>query len=92
MVYPVGHTAVSASGVIKASGGSLTSIIITGGADAASVTLHDNASAGSGVVMCVVKAAINTTTVVNLAHPMAFSNGLYATVTGTTPDVSVGYF
>lgn len=92
MVYPTGFTTVSATGVIKAASGSLSSVTISGAGDAATVTLHDNASAGSGVVVLVVKAAAGATTHVNLSHPLVFSNGLYATVTGTAPSVTVGYF
>lgn len=92
MIYPVGFTTVSATGVIKASAGSLTSITISGAGDAATVTLHDNASAGSGVVVHVAKAGAGATTSINLTHPLAFSNGLYATITGTAPSITVGYF
>lgn len=91
MIPYAGHTSLSATGVVKAGAGALTSITLTAGGDVATITLHDNATTGSGVVMCVVTVGANTTKVVDYALPLAFSNGLYATITGTTPDVSVGY-
>jgi hypothetical protein len=65
-------------------------VLITGGADAASVTIYDN-TAGSGTKLAVVKAAINTTASWTPAQPQVCSTGLYAVITGTTPDVFVTY-
>lgn len=84
-----GHLTLGASGVIKATGGSLVAILLTAGADAASVTLYDNPSAGSGVVLGVVKAPISQSAGFCPALPYAASKGIYATITGTTPSVTV---
>ena len=80
----------TANGAIKSGPGSLAAILITGGADAASVTVYDN-TAGSGTKLAVVNAAINTTASWTPVGAQACSKGLYAVVTGTTPDVFITY-
>ena len=80
--------ALTASGQVKARPGALVAVIITGGADAASVTVYDN-TVTSGTILAVVKAAINTTVTFCPAVPIVASKGLYATITGTTPNVTV---
>ena len=92
MMYPVGFSHITATGAVTTKAGCLSSIILTAGADAASIVLHDNPSAASGVKILEVKAALGTTTVVDLSSPLVYSKGLYATVTGTTPAITVGYY
>lgn len=82
--------ALTASGAVKTGPGALAGVLITGGADAASVTIYDN-TAGSGKKLAVVKAAINTSASWTPIDPQVCSTGLYATITGTTPDVFVTY-
>ena len=82
--------ALTASGAVRSGPGALAGVLITGGADAASVTIYDN-TAGSGTKLAVVKAAINTTAVWTPSQPQVCSKGLYATITGTTPDVFITY-
>jgi len=80
----------TSSGAVKASAGLVAGIVITGGVDAASVTLSNHASNNS-VPLVMVKAAINTTATAMLAAPVYFSAGIFATITGTTPSVTVIY-
>ena len=82
--------ALTSSGAVRSGPGALIAILITGGADAASVTIYDN-TAGSGTKLAVIKAAINTTAAWTPASMQVCSKGLYATITGTTPDVFVIY-
>ena len=67
----------------------IAGIILTGGADAASITLYNEAddSETAGAKKEVIKAAINTTVVVDLAQ--YFSVGCYMAITGTTPDITI---
>jgi hypothetical protein len=85
----LGHSNVTVTGAVKGSRGALASVVLTAGIDAASVVLDDSAD-GSGAKLCTLKAAANTTAVWTPAMPQAFSL-LYATVTGTTPEITIQY-
>lgn len=67
----------------------IAGIILTGGADAASITLYNEVdnSETSAAKKAVIKAAINTTVVVDLEQ--YFSVGCYMAITGTTPDITI---
>jgi hypothetical protein len=82
--------ALTASGAVKSGPGALAGVLLTAGADAASVTIYDN-TAGSGTKLAVIKAAINTTASWTPTDPQVCSTGLYAEITGTTPDIFVLY-
>lgn len=84
-----GHKNLSADGVIKNNPGALVAVVLTGGSDAATVVLYDNASAASGVVLCTLKVAANTSITFTPSRPYAASNGIYADLTGTNPEVTV---
>ena len=84
-----GHATVTATGAVKTSGGALVSVLLTAGSDLATIVLHDNAAAASGVELCTIKAAANTSVVWTPTNPYVFSNGIYATVTGTSPTAAV---
>lgn len=86
---PAGHKRLNASGAVKASGGALVAFQITGGGDAATVTLYDNPSAGSGVILGKLSVAAGISDDFCPCMPYAFSKGCYATITGTTPEVVV---
>ncbi len=75
---------------VKDKPGLLYAVVLTAGADAASVTVYNN-TAGSGDKVCVLKAAAGTTASWCPALAIACGGGLYAAVTGTTPDVSIAY-
>jgi len=89
MIEIAGHTTLAASGVAKARGGALVAVLLTAAGDAASVILYDNPSAGSGVVLATLKAGIGLTVVFCPAVPYAAASGIYATITGTAPSVTV---
>ena len=76
--------ATQSSAAVKSGPGALA------GADAASVTIYDN-TAGSGTKLAVLKAAQDTTVSWTPTDPQVCSTGLYATITGTTPDVFITY-
>ena len=82
--------AIAASAIVKTGPGLVTGIILTAGADTATVTLYDN-TAGSGTVLAKFSAVTNTTSAVSLAHPLSFGKGIYATITGTSPSITVMY-
>ena len=88
--YSSRGAAIAASAIVKTGPGFITGIILTAGADTATVTIYDN-TAGSGTVLAKFSAVANTTAAVSLAHPLSFGNGLYATITGTTPSVTIMY-
>lgn len=80
----------SSSGTVLSGPGTLRAVLVTAGVDAASVTIYDN-TAGSGTVLAVVKAAANTSAQWTPPGGQAASKGLYATITGTSPSVTVVY-
>lgn len=70
--------------------GSLCSVLLTAGSDAASLTIYNN-TAGSGTVVAIVKAAAGASVQFTPAQPLAVGAGLYAVLTGTSPACTVGY-
>lgn len=89
---PVSHKNITADGVVTASPGALVSVLITAAGDTATVILYDNASAASGTKLATVKALQNTSASWSPNEPIAASNGIYADVEGTTPEVYVAYY
>ena len=81
----------TASGVVKASPGMLGGVVLAAGSDTATVIIYDNASAGSGTVLCKLTAVTNESACVVFPAPVVASKGLYAAVTGTAMSVSVYY-
>ena len=82
--------ATQSSAAVKTGPGALAGVLLTAGADQASVTIYDN-TAGSGTKLAVLKAAANTTASWTPTDPQVCSTGLYADISGTTPDVFVLY-
>jgi len=82
--------ALTASGLVRSGPGALLAVLLTAGVDAASVTLYDN-TVGSGTKLAVLKAALDATVNWTPAAGQICSTGLYAELTGTTPDVFVVY-
>lgn len=80
----------TASGAVKTGPGALAGVLLAAGADAASVTVYDN-TAGSGAKLAVVKAAAGASAGWTPGGLQACSKGLYAAITGTSPDVFVIY-
>jgi len=90
MFASVGHKALTASGSVKASSGALVAVNICGAADAATVTIYDNTE-GSGTVVAKLGVAANLSDSFCPAHPIVCAKGIYATITGTTPNVQVAF-
>lgn len=91
MIGSAQHAAVTATGAVESRGGQLVSVLLTAGSDAASIILHDN-TAGSGTVLCKLAAsAANVTAQWTPSRAYIFTNGLYATVSGTGPAATVVY-
>jgi hypothetical protein len=88
---PVGFANVTADGVVSATPGSLVAVLLTAAGDQATIILYDNASAASGTKLATLKAAANTTAAWTPASPQVASLGIYADVTGTTPEATVLY-
>lgn len=83
-------TTVAATATIRTGPGALVAVLLTAGADAASATIYDNTE-GSGTVLAVVKAAINTTVSWTPPDGQAAARGIHAVITGTAPSCTVVY-
>ena len=93
----VNSTHIQATATISELAQALCGVVLTGGADAATVTVREGGATGN--ILCVVAAAAGETKAVNFYWPIAANavtaasgasvGGLHATVTGTTPDVNV---
>jgi len=86
----IAFTNVAATAAIKSGPTALHSVILTGGSDAATVILYNN-TAGSGTVICKLAAAAGTTVSWSPPKPLNCQVGIYATITGTAPSVTVAY-
>jgi hypothetical protein len=82
------YSYLAASDLIKTGPGVLHSLTLTGGSDAATVVLGDEvATAGDSIVALAAAAGASVCAVLDVA----FGVGLYATITGTAPKVTVAY-
>ena len=82
------YSYLAASALIKTGPGVLHSITLTGGSDAATLILGDEvATGGDAIVGMAAAAGVSASAVVDVA----FGVGLYATITGTAPKVTVSY-
>lgn len=83
----------TASGVVATGRNRIDSIVVlTDGTNAATVTVFDNASAGSGLVLSkhsIPGASLSTT--FTPAYPIFCENGLYVTITGTGANAIVHF-
>ena len=83
------YTHLAASGLIKTGPGILHSVTIQAGSDAATVVIGDEvATAGDTLLML---GAATAGTSVCAVLDVSFGVGLYATITGTDPGVTVSY-
>jgi hypothetical protein len=83
------YSVTAESALVKTGPGVLYQAVLSGGSDAATLILYDNA-AGSGSQICAtIKAAAGTTVTVDFGDGVVFGVGLYAALTGTTPSASV---
>ena len=90
MMIPVGHVPLTATGAVRSGPGALVAVNICGGADAATVTLYDN-TAGSGTIVAKLGVGIGLSDSFCPSQPIAVGKGIYAVITGTTPQVNVAY-
>jgi len=82
------YTYLAASALIKTGPGAIHSVVLTGGSDAATLVLGDEvATAGDAIVGLAAAAGVTASAVLDVA----FGVGLYATITGTAPKVTVAY-
>ena len=79
----------AATGDVVTSTVNLFSVTLTGGSDAATVTVK--AGGSSGTTILVVKAAANTTVPVPFNAGVPCSGGIHATLTGTAPNAAFVY-
>jgi hypothetical protein len=84
----------TSSGAIVTGGGHFlcSVLIITDGTDAVTATLYDNASAASGKV--IFKGTVPGASyfgVGDAGNPIAVGNGIYLSISGSTPNVIVYY-
>lgn len=79
---------ISATGLVYTGATQLYSIRLTAGSDTASLTIYDWTSATGGAVVDVIKAAANTTES-KTYKPTFIRSGIYAVLTGTSPNATI---
>lgn len=80
---------VTATGDVTTATAALFSVTLTGGSDAATLTVKAGGSGGTTIL--VVKAAASTTVAVPLNAGVPCSGGIHATLTGTAPSAAFVY-
>lgn len=85
----VAPSQITATGDIYAQGkqGLVTSFVLTAGVDAATAEIKDGGSGGT--IVASISAALGTSQQVEYPAGMWFSDGLYVTLTGTSPTLDV---
>lgn len=78
------------SGAVKSANGRVSAVTLAAGSDAATVILDDSTD-GSGTDKWKLAAATGTSESISFPEPLLFGTGIYATITGTSPAVSVAY-
>ena len=77
-----------ADALVETGPGILHSVTLAAAADAATVIVYDNTSAAGSII---VKLSAELTGSAHAVLDVAFSNGLYVDVSGTTPSVTLTY-
>jgi len=80
----------TSTGAVKSAPGRVSAISLAAGSDAATVTLDDS-TGGSGTNKWKLAAAAGAGDSISFPEPVLFGTGIYATLTGTDPAVSVAY-
>lgn len=82
----------ASSAAIKAAPGRVMAIQITGGSDAASVKLTNDAN-GSGTSVITIAVAAASTQLLDFTAlgGIYFDTKIYATITGTAPEINIWY-
>jgi hypothetical protein len=83
-------TVIAASAAISAKAGRVLGVGITAGADAASVKIMDGGASGTQKT-ATLNAAIGVSQYQSFPNGIQCSTSIYATITGTTPEVMVIY-
>lgn len=81
---------IAASGDVVAQGAvyKVFGVILVGGVDAATASLKSGGTGGTELIPPL-KAAIDTVVSIMFPVPITFTDGVYGTITGTTPDLTV---
>lgn len=83
------YSTTAESALIHTGPGVIYQAMLTGGSDAATLILYDEVAGSGTTLAATIKAAINTTVVVQFPGGVAFGVGLYAAVSGTAASVSL---
>lgn len=86
---PYGILVTASSALVKTGPGILHAITLTGGSNAATVTLYNNTEASGPQAYPIIKTPLGDTVHVEIPGGVPFGTGLYAEITGTTPDVGI---
>jgi hypothetical protein len=89
-LVPVAFANVTADVLVKTGPGSLVAVLLTAAGDTATVILYDNTSA-AGVKLCTLSAVTLTSAIWTPSAAQVVSLGIFADVSGTTPQVTVLY-
>ena len=89
MTEAFAYKVLAASGLIKTGPGILHTVTLTPGADEATCIIGDEVATGGDPLVKILAKAGGRTAHANI--DAAFSVGLYATITGTAPSVTVTY-
>lgn len=89
MIGPAAHKNVTSDSAVKAAGGQLVAVALTGSGAAATLVLYDNPGAASGTVLLTIKAADGATEFFSPAIPYVFTAGCYADITGSGASATV---
>ena len=85
------HIDVGSSKPVRTRAGAIVAVLITAGPDMATLILHDNPTDATGTKLATVKARADTSFVWEPSLPYAFSNGIFATLSGTASSATVVY-
>lgn len=80
----------TSSGAVKSGAGRVAAISLAAGSDAATVIIDDSTD-GNGTDRWKLAAAAGAGDSISFPEPLLFGTGIYASLTGTGPAVSVSY-
>ena len=82
---------IAASAVVHTGKCAVSAVVLTAGSDAATVAIADAVAGGGTTVLYVGQPTASTPIAVALPEPRVFNTGVYATISGTSPNVTVVY-
>ena len=95
ITYPVTETnsaVVTATGLVARGGRQISAITLDGGtASTGSTLILDDSTAGTGTAKWVLRAPQYSSVSISFVKPIPFVDGIYATIAGTSPKVSIAY-